>query len=194
MKNDKFEIAIAKIDEYNAEDIYTENHQGKIYPKELLYAQRMTNCLLEFEPNASEALQIATRAQHICRWEIPRNEYPMDRVGYLKWREKLKIFHADLTSKILKNAGYDDAFINRVTFLILKKKLKKDKESQILEDVICLVFLQYYFEAFSSKHNDKKLIEILKKTWKKMSEKGHEAALKLEYSKRSLELVKKALF
>lgn len=194
MKNDRFKKAISKIDARNAEDINTENYRGKIYPKELLYAQRMTNCLLEFHPNASEALQIAARAQHICRWKIPRDDYPTGRVGYLKWREKLKVFHADLTSKILKDVGYDDDFINRASFLIRKKKLKSDDESQVLEDVICLVFLQYYFEVFSLKQNDEKLLKILKKTWKKMSEKGHEAALKLEYSERSLELVKKALF
>lgn len=193
MKSDRFEIAIAKIDECNTKDINTENYQDKTYPKELLYAQRMTKCLLEFEPNASEALQIAARAQHICRWKIPRNEFPMDRVGYLKWREKLKIFHADLTSQILKDIGYDDEFIDRVSLLILKKKLKKDKESQVLEDVIFLVFLQYYFEAFSLKHNDEKLIEILKKTWKKMSEKGRTEALKLDYSEKSLVLIKATL-
>src|SRR5690606_1953193 len=137
--------------------------------------------------------QIAARAQHICRWKIARNEYPMDRVGYLKWRETLKKMHAEITSGILKEVGYDTEFIDRVSFLILKKLIKKDDESQTLEDVICLVFLEYYFEEFAEKHEDEKLIDILQKTWVKMSDKGHSEALKIKYSEKSLSLVKRAL-
>ncbi|HKK12400.1 MAG TPA: DUF4202 domain-containing protein, partial [Flavobacteriaceae bacterium] len=148
---------------------------------------------MEFEPDASEALQIATRAQHICRWKISREDYPMDRVGYLKWRETLKRMHADITAEILKTVDYDSEFIERVSFLITKKKIKRDEESQVIEDVICLVFLEYYFEDFATKHEDQKIIDILRKTWAKMSEKGHEAALKLSYSPKGTFLVKKAI-
>ena len=193
MKPTRFETAIALIDKANSEDINTYGVAGINYPKELLYSQRMTRKLLRFEPNASKALQIAARAQHLCRWKIARNTYPMDRVGYLKWRETLKKMHADLTADILKQVGFDDQFTDRVKAIILKKLIKKNEESQTLEDTICLVFLDYYFEEFAAKHNDEKVIDILKKTWIKMSDKGHEAALKLTFSEKSLILVKQAI-
>ena len=193
MKTTRFETAIALIDKANSEDINTYEVSGINYPKELLYSQRMTRKLLQFEPNASKALQIAARAQHICRWKIARDEYPIDRLGYLKWRETLKRMHGDLTTDILKQVGYDDQFTDRVKAIILKKLIKKNEESQSLEDTICLVFLDYYFEEFATKHNEEKIIDILKKTWIKMSDKGHEAALKLTFSEKSLALVKEAI-
>jgi hypothetical protein len=193
MKPTRFETAIALIDKANSEDINTYEVSGINYPKELLYSQRMTRKLLQFEPNASKALQIAARAQHICRWKIARDEYPIDRLGYLKWRETLKRMHGDLTTDILKQVGYDDQFTDRVKAIILKKLIKKNEESQSLEDTICLVFLDYYFEEFATKHNEEKIIDILKKTWIKMSDKGHEAALKLTFSEKSLALVKEAI-
>lgn len=193
MKHSKFEKAITLIDKKNSEDIHIEYFQGKKFPKELLYSQRMSQKLLEFEPEASEKLQIAARAQHICRWKIARGEYPMDKVGYLKWRETLKKMHAILTSEILKDVGYDSEFINRVSFLINKKLIKKDEGSQTLEDIVCLVFLNYYFEEFAVKHQEEKVIDIIRKTWKKMSAKGHKAALKLKYSDKSMFLIKQAI-
>lgn len=193
MKPTRFETAIAIIDKKNAEDPNSYHVSGLEYPKELLYSQRMTRKLLQFEPNASKAIQIAARAQHICRWQIARNEYPMDRVGYLKWREELKKMHATITGEILVKVGFDEQFVDRVQKIILKKLIKKNEESQLLEDVICLVFLDYYFDEFAAKHSDEKIIDILKKTWVKMSDKGHEAALKIAFSDKSLALVKQAI-
>lgn len=193
MKPSRFETAIALIDKANSEDINSYQVSGIEYSKELLYSQRMTRKLLQFDPNASKALQIAARAQHICRWKIARNEYPMDRVGYLKWRETLKKMHADLTVDILKQVGFDQQFTDRVKAIVLKKLIKKNEESQTLEDTICLVFLDYYYDEFLEKHNDDKIIDILKKTWVKMSDKGHEAALKLPFSEKGLALVKQAI-
>ena len=193
MKPTRFETAIALIDKKNSEDPNTYLVSGLEYPKELLYSQRMSRKLLQFKPNASKALQIAARAQHICRWKIPRDEYPMDKVGYFKWRETLKKMHAKLTSEILNQVGYDDEFSNRISFLINKKLIKKNEETQILEDTICLVFLDYYFEEFAEKHEDEKVIDILQKTWVKMSDEGHEAALNLKLSDKSLSLIKQAI-
>jgi hypothetical protein len=193
MKPTRFETAIALIDKVNSEDVNTYQVAGMAYPKELLYSQRMTRKLLQFEPNASKALQIAARAQHICRWRIPRDEYPMDRVGYLKWRETLKKMHADLTTEILKQVDYDATYIDRIRNIILKKRIKKNEESQTIEDTICLVFLDYYFEEFAEKHPDEKVIDILQKTWKKMSERGRNEALKLSFSERSTKLIHSAL-
>ncbi|UGU16890.1 DUF4202 domain-containing protein [Sinomicrobium kalidii] len=189
----KFEMAIGRIDAENAEDPNVETVNGVTFPKELLYARRMTEKLLDFYPEASGELQIAARAQHICRWKIDRKQYPMDRVGYLKWREALKKFHAEKTSEILKDLGFEDTFAERVSFLIRKKQLKKDEETQILEDVVCLVFLQYYFDDFAAKHPEEKIIDIVQKTWAKMSESGQQAALELKLSPEASGLVKKAL-
>ncbi len=185
--------AFTLFDAANSQDPNKELFEGKEYPKELLYAQRMTNVLNEFAPNASIALQLTARCQHICRWEIPRKSYEMNRVGYLKWRQELKKFHAQKSSELLSKIGYENETIARVTFLLLKKQLKKDEETQTLEDIICLVFLKYYYEPFLEKHDDDKIISILQKTWKKMSQKGQQAALQLEFSNRGLDLVKKAI-
>ena len=193
MKPTRFETTIALIDKKNSEDINRFQVSNIDYPKELLYSKRMTRMLLHFDSNASKPLQIAARAQHICRWKISRKEYPMDRVGYLKWRETLKKMHADLTGEILLQVGYDVQFITRVKNIMLKKFIKKNEESQALEDVICLVFLDYYLEEFVVKHTDEKVIDILRKTWVKMSHKGQEFALKIAFSDKSLALVKQAI-
>lgn len=193
MTNNKFQTAINAIDAENAQDPNQEFDQNMAYPKELLYSNRMYKRLSVFCPEASEEVKIAAKAQHICRWKRPREDYPMDRVGYLKWREELKKFHARTTAKILSDSGYDETFINRVSFLIEKKLLKKDEETQLLEDVICLVFLEYYLEPFVEKHDDEKLKNIILKTWNKMSEKGQQEALKINYSASNLQLIKDAL-
>jgi hypothetical protein len=188
-----FQNASAWIDAANAQDPNSEIYQSQSYPKELLYSNRMYEKLMNFHPNASEQVQIATKAQHICRWEMPRESYPMDRVGYLKWREDLKKFHAKTTAEILAKAGYSQEFIDRVSFLIEKKLLKKDEETQLLEDVICLVFLEHYFDPFVQKHDREKMKNIILKTWNKMSEAGHQEALKINYTDANLQLIKDAL-
>lgn len=185
--------AIAGIDEKNSQDPTIEIYKDKEYPKELLYSHRMVQKLIDFKPDAPEELQIAARAQHICRWQYPREDFPMDRIGYLKWRENLKKEHAAITSGILEEAGYDEAFIKRVAFLIQKKLIKKDSGTQLLEDVICLVFLEFYFEDFAKKHPEDKMVDIVQKTWAKMSKEGQDEALKLPLSSYSLDLITKAL-
>lgn len=181
------------IDEANSKDPNFELVNGAQLPKELIYGKRMTAVLDEFEPNAGVALKIAARAQHICRWESPRSDYEMNRKGYLLWRSELKKFHAKKTSEIMIQLGYNESIIEQVSFLLQKKQLKRNDETQCLEDVVCLVFLQYYFEAFYQKHTDEKVIDIIQKTWKKMSEKGHKAALGLNYSEKGLSLIQQAL-
>ena len=193
MNVNRFQNALQRIDAANAKDPNKVVIDDTIVAKELLYSDRMLNRLMDFAPDASEAIQIAAKGQHICRWEIARNTYPMDRVGYLKWREALKKFHASKTTSILKEVGYENAFIDRVCFLIEKKFLKKDAETQLLEDVICLVFLEYYLEEFILKHDTEKLKNIIIKTWNKMSEKGQKTALTLSFSTASLQLIKEAL-
>lgn len=191
--SDQLRVAFQYFDAANKEDPHTEMYNGKAYPKELLYAMRMSEKLNEFEPMASEALQLTARCQHICRWEIPRESYSMDRIGYLTWRQDLKKFHAEKAGTLLRKAGYPQEITDRVSFLLQKKKLKRDPETQTLEDVICLVFLQYYLEPFMEKHPEGKIIDILQKTWNKMSEKGRDAAHALPLSEKSLHLIGKAI-
>ena len=189
----KFEQAIQLFDAANSKDPFEEISNGTSYPKELLYAQRMSEQLTSFEPKASEAVQLAVRCQHICRWEIPRDSYEMNRVGYLTWRRDLAKFHAKKAANILNEVGYDSETIEAVTFLLQKKQLKRNEDTQLLEDVVCLVFLNFYFDKFSQKYAENKLIDILQKTWAKMSNKGHKAALKLKLSDNALGLINKAL-
>lgn len=195
VKTGDYEAAVAKIDAANAEDPNLEEEKGEKVPKELLYGKRMAAMLQDTYPEASEVLKLAARSQHIRRWEIPREDYPMDRKGYLLWRTKLKQFHGELAAEILKANGYSSQDLIKIEDLINKRRLKSDPETQALEDVVCLVFLKYYFDAFINKHEkeEEKLLGILQKTWHKMSPKGHEKALSLGHTERALALINKAL-
>ena len=162
-------------------------------PKELLYGQRMSAALRAFAPEASPAVQLAARAQHIRRWTVPRSDFPMDRAGYHRWRTHLYGVHADEAEAILREVGYDDATVAQVRKMLRKKGIKSDPEVQLLEDVICLCFLRHYWADFAAKHDEAKLIGILQKTWRKMSPAGQAAALKLPLRSEDLALVEKAL-
>lgn len=193
MNTEQLQNAYAAFDKANSKDPNQEVINGIETPKELIYGQRMTQVLDFFAPNADISLKLAARCQHICRWEISRKEYEMNRAGYLTWRSDLKKFHAKKAGDILENLGFETTVIERVAFLLQKKKLKKDEDTQTLEDVICLVFLEFYYEDFFRKHEDEKVIDIIQKTWRKMSKTGHAAALKLSYSDKGLLLIQKAL-
>jgi hypothetical protein len=186
---DKFHSAIAAFDAANADD------PTKIdgIPSELLYARRMTDWLSRLYPDAGEILHLAARSQHIRRWMIPRSKYPMTRPGYHQWRTFLYSFHAETAAEILKQAGYEDPAIARVRSLLKKEKIKTDPEMQMLEDVACLVFLESYFADFAIKHDEGKVIGILRRTWKKMSPRAHAAAIKLQLSDQARQLIEKAL-
>ncbi|HTQ38293.1 MAG TPA: DUF4202 domain-containing protein [Pirellulales bacterium] len=188
-----FTTAIARIDAANAADPNREMFQSREQPKELLYSQRMTGWLNRLSPDASEALRLAARGQHICRWTIPRNHYPLDRAGYHRWRSACQRMHAEKLGEILHAVGYDESTIGRVQSLVRKERLKLDPEAQLLEDVVCLVFLENYFAEFSRQHDEAKLIDIVRKTWKKMSARGHQAALQLPLSDEIKSIVEKAL-
>ena len=189
----RFDCAIQKFDHKNQQDPNQELFEGQSQPKELLYAQRMTDWLLRIAPEASEALQLAARSQHIGRWTIARNSYPMDRKGYLRWRTDLKIFHAKLAGEIMAECGYDDLDIERVQSLIQKKRMKTDPDSQTLEDAVCLVFLDFYFKDFAAKHQQEKVVQILKKTWGKMSAHGQQQVANIEFDEVSTALIQRAI-
>lgn len=185
--------AFERFDEINAQDPRSETVEGSLQPKELVYAQRMSSRLQAFAPDASEPLRLAARAQHIARWRIPRSEYPEGRTGYKRWRAQLMRYHADLAGRILDDVGYDSETIETVARLLRKEGLKRDREVQTLEDVVCLVFLEHYFDEFALDHEDDKLIEILRRTWVKMSARGHAAALELPLNERTRRLVSEAI-
>lgn len=189
----RLEKTLAAFDAANAQDPNREIIDGKEVAKEWIYGQRMSARLHEFCESPSEALQLAARSQHICRWKSPRSDYPMDKSGYKKWRLDLAQLHGEIAGNIMVEHGYDETMVARVKDLLLKRSLKRDEEVQALEDVICLVFLEFHLEEFAQKHEEDKLIDIIRKTWNKMSEKGHAAALKLPLSDAMLGLVSKAL-
>jgi hypothetical protein len=189
----RFELAIASFDRQNAEDPRTLEVLGVARPRELLEAERLSACVERLAPDASEALRLAARCQHIRRWQIPRDSFPAGRVGYLKWRTQLARFHADTATRLLEELGYERELIDAVHRINLKQELHSNPDTQTMEDALCLVFLEFEFEEFRAKYPPEKVIEVVRKTWKKMSAKGHELALRLPFSPASLELVKRAL-
>jgi len=194
--SDRFTQAIARFDAANSEDPNKEIFEGVEHPKELLYAQRMSAMLERFAPDASEAVQLAVRCQHIRRWESPRSNYPMTPLGYKQWRTDLQKFHAETAGKILRDAGYDDDMIARVQSLLRKEALKRNPETQLLEDVIDLVFLESYMDDFVKKYShydEAKWIDIIQKTWRKMSDRGHEFALTLALPPHLVPVIMKAV-
>ena len=152
----------------------------------------MTATLDSFAPEAPEAVRLAVRCQHIRRWTVPRDTYPEGRDGYRRWRTDLARFHAETAGTILREVGYGEDTVARVGALLRKERLKADPEVQLLEDVACLVFLQYYLPAFAARHDDAKLVDILGKTWRKMSERGRAAGLALDLDPRVSALVSRA--
>ncbi len=184
---------LTAIDNINKEDPNQVSSSGKLQAKELVYGQHMSACIDQYWPDASELLQVAVRAQHIKRWHIQRAEFDKGKAGYLKWRIAQGKFHAQLTKTIMLDNGYSEAEAETSAKILRKEKLKTNSDTQTLEDVACLVFLQYYFDDFASKHSEEKIIRILQLTWRKMSEQGHSIALSLTLPKHLAALVAKAL-
>jgi uncharacterized protein DUF4202 len=189
VKTRRFERALAAIDAAHAGDPEKEGGEAK----ELVYARRMSAWLERLAPQASEALRLAVRCQHLRRWAIARASYPEGKVGYLRWRKEESLAHAALAGELLAQAGYDAGEVKRVQSLVKKEAIKHDADAQTLEDVTCLVFLEHEFAAFAAKHPQAKLVEILRKTWPKMSPRGQAAALELALPRPLRLLVEKAL-
>lgn len=189
---ERLEKAFITFDAYNSNDPHLEKADGEDVPKELLYARRMTERLNKYTSDVAEYLQLAARCQHIGRWEIPRSTYAMDKKGYLQWRNTLKAHHAKIAEQILASSGYETGTIEKVKSLLLKKELQTNADTQLLEDVICLVFIEYYLEDFARQHDDAKVIDILKKTLRKMTPHAIEEAGKIPVSDNIGSLIIKA--
>jgi hypothetical protein len=188
----RYDSVIAAIDSANAADPNSIEVDGQRQAAELVYGRRMSATLTRMAPTASEPLRIAARGQHIERWRSPRKSYPNGRAGYLKWRKDLKDVHAQRLGEIMADAGYEASEIARVGALVRKEKLKLDPEAQLLEDVVCVVFLEHYLAAFMAKTEPSKMPGILAKTWRKMSDFGHAEALKLAVPPQVMRLLEQA--
>ncbi|QSP95228.1 DUF4202 domain-containing protein [Marinobacter salinisoli] len=174
--------ALEKIDSANRADPNQEMVEGESMPRELAYSQHMTRWLFALEPNPSERMQIACRAQHIERWTMPRADFPEGRKAYYQWRQACGRMHGARAAEIMVECGYEAAECERVETILTKRELRKDADTQLLEDVACMVFLEKYFADFYEEKADydrEKWLRIVRRTWGKMSPRGHEAALKL---------------
>ena len=190
---DKLQAAIEQFDNYNKTDPHIFTWDGIDYPQEYFLALKLHEWVVKLSPIASEELLLASRCQHIGRWEIPRDQYPDGREAYLQWRKDLAKYHAAVATDILKYVGYEQEQIERVTQIILKQKIKVDAEVQVMENALCLVFLQFQYEDFYPKHEPEKLINILKRSLLKMDAHGHQFALSLSYSTEGLHYINEAL-
>jgi hypothetical protein len=185
--------AFELFDAYNKQDPNQLVWNGETYPAEYFYALQLHSWVRKLEPGASEILLLASRAQHIGRWKTPRDKYPAGKAGYLTWRKDLAKFHSQTAGELMLQAGFGEHEINGVRHIILKENLKFNHEVQVMENALCLVFLEFQYDDFILKHDDEKVIRILKKSWLKMTEPGREAALGLNYSHRGKELIVKAI-
>jgi hypothetical protein len=191
--NNRFQRAIEAIDAANAKDPNVEAFEGESWPRELLYGRRMTHWLERLAPDAGAALRLAVRAQHIERWTSPRKDYPDGRAGYLKWRTELYKFHARRAGEILREAGYGEAEIAEAETYVGKRGMTTNAGTQALEDTACLVFLEHYFSDFARTQDEAKMIDIVAKTWRKMSAKARELALTIPMREDDRRIVEKAL-
>ena len=178
-QSQRFQALIARIDALNSQDPNQDLIEGVAVPRELLYSKRLTDWVLRLAPDASEALRIAARGQHLCRWTISRSRYEAGRRGYLRWRETLKAFHAERVAELMRAAGYPDDLVQRVKVIMGKRELPCDAETQTLEDALCLVFLETQFADLRKKTPEDTMRVVHQKTWKKMSALGRAEALKL---------------
>ena len=193
MPSHLLQTAIQLFDTANAQDPNVEVVDGEPCPRELVYAQRLTEWVIKLCPKPSEPLLLAARCQHICRWKIPRSNYPEGRAGYLKWRTDLKSFHAQMAGELLHRAGYDAQTTEQVQALNLKKHFPNDPDSRVLEDALCLVFLEHQLTELASRMSKEKMINALRKSWNKMTPLGREWAVRLSLGEREKELVWEAI-
>ncbi|MFD1257825.1 DUF4202 domain-containing protein [Mucilaginibacter terrae] len=191
----KLEAAFQLFDGYNRQDPRSLAWEGVNYPQEYFFAIKLYEWILKLDPNASEELLLASRSQHIGRWEIPRDSYADGRDAYLKWRKDLALHHAAIAAHLMQQTGYHVEQIERVNQIILKKRIKVDADVQTMENALCLVFLAYQYEDFKHQyeHDHDKIINILHRSLLKMDAHGHQFALKLPYSEEGLNLIIKAI-
>ncbi len=199
MSQERFDAAIAAIDRANADDPNTITVDGEARPKELTHAEMVTDWVRRLADEPSEELLLAARAHHLRRWTVPRNSYPEGRAGYLRWRRDLHQQHADDVGTILGDVGYPTGTVERVQAIVQKKGLAQgDPEVQILEDALCLVFIETQFREIAERLEDQygdedKMVEVVHKTLKKMSDAGRACALQIDLDPRDRDIVGQAV-
>lgn len=193
MTDERLTNVLEKIDRLNSEDPVKDEWEGHSFPHELMYSKQLTEWVLRLDPKASEHLRIAARGQHVRRWTIPRDRYDAGRGGYLRWREDLKKFHAETVAGLMREEGYPEPDIERVVSIIRKRNPQENREAQVIEDALCLVFLESQFDDLRGKTPDEKMREIVRKTWKKMSEDAKGRALRLPLREDQLIFIKESL-
>lgn len=187
-----FDEAVRRFDAVNTLDPNLETIGDNTFPRELLYAQRLTDWLLRLYPDASEPLRLAARCQHLARWEIPRDRYPLNRAGYHQWRSDLKEFHATRAGAILRDVGYPEPLVVRVQALNRKEGFPDDPETRAIEDALCLVFLEHQLDELARKTSEAKLLRALRQSWRKMTPHAREAAKQLTFNPNTQALVTQA--
>ena len=190
---EKLEKAIALFDAYNRQDPNTIVWQGTAYPAEYFYALQLYNWVNRLDASPAEALLLASRSQHIGRWKVPRDQYPAGKPAYFKWRTGLAAFHADKAGELMQEAGYDAEMIAAVQRIIRKEQLRTEHNVQVIENALCLVFLEFQYADFLARHDEEKVIRILQKSWAKMTQPGREAALTLTFDEKGKRLLEQAL-
>lgn len=184
---------ITLFDAFNRQDPNLILWDGVDYPFEYFYALQLCNWVKKLASDPTEALLLASRSQHIGRWQIPREQYPQGKPGYFKWRTDLAKYHAEKAGALMLEAGYEQEQVKAVQHIILKENLKTDPEVQVMENALCLVFLEFQYPDFLTKHDDQKMIKILQRSWAKMTSVGREAAMTINYTEKGRNLIEKAL-
>jgi hypothetical protein len=187
------DAAFAAIDAANAADPNTVSVRGEVRPKEQAHAELAVEWVRRLDPDASDALLLAARAHHVRRWERPRSLQPEGRAGYLRWRRDLERHHAAVASAILAELGVEATMIERVGSIIEKRRLKTDREVQVFEDALCLVFIETQFGELAAKLDEDLMVDVVAKTLEKMTESGRQAALGLPLDDEALRIVGRAL-
>jgi hypothetical protein len=193
VEHERFDRAISAIDTANADDPIRITVRGEERPKELAHAELVTEWVQRLDSEPSEELLLAARAHHLRRWTIPRSSYPEGRAGYLKWRKALHEQHAKDVAGILRDVGYDDAAIGRVQDIVRKRRLGKDPDVQVLEDALCLVFVETQLHDLAARIEPDKMVDVIRKTLIKMSDPAKELALEIEIDPSDRELLDQAL-
>jgi len=175
----RLEAALGRFEASHRQDPRSVEVDGARVAWSVHYHRRLLHWVLRFDPRASEALRLAAACQHVRRWEIPRADYGEGRGEYRRWRSDLSRMHARVAREVLTDVGYDETTVTRVEALIRKLGLGRDPEVQLFEDAICMVFFENEYVDLAKKHDDGKLVDILARTWGKMSERGRAAALEL---------------
>jgi hypothetical protein len=171
--------ALARFEAIHREDPRSLLVNGETVPWSVEYHARLSQWVRRFEPQASLALRLAAACQHIRRWRLARRDYEAGRRGYRQWRSDLAQLHAATAREVLAEVGFDDETIARVETLVRKIGLARDPEVQLFEDAICMVFFELDYADLARRLDDAKLIDVLRRTWTKMSPRGREAALAL---------------